>query len=295
MLVNDVVERAFNSWLYPGGIQRPAYDTLGAILDPTQLNITLSGRVTNVPRDSVIEIEYEQILVSAVTGAAVTAQERGFLETDPTQHAAGTVVHIDPTFSRKAVFDALVAVLKMLYPAGCYWRNEDTTTTFSLNSPLKQLPSGGRRLIAILAKRSGSILDYRPLRAGIDYENRPEFTPPRYRLRRGGVEGGVMLVIYAKDFGTPTAPTDDLGTLGVPESLQPHLPMAVAGQLLQGRELPRIQIEEIRRFLAAQGIQVGAALNIGQALLNTFMQRHVGGERERLSEQDPAGYEFVRS
>ena len=293
--MSEVVERCFNSWLYPGGIQRPAFDTLADIIDNSQLSLTLTGRVTNVPRDSVLEVEYEQMLVSDVATTTVTLQERGFLETDPDQHAAGTIVNIDPTFSKKAVFDALVAVLKMLYPAGVYWRNEDTATTWSFAAPLKALPTGGKRVVTILAKTNSVIEDYRPLRPGIDYENRPEFTPARYRLRRGGFEGGALLVIYAKDFGTPTSPTDDLSNLGVPESLQPHLPMGIAGQLLQGRELPRIQIEEIRRFMASQGIQIGAALNVGQALLNTFMARHVGGERDRLNEQDPSNFEFVRS
>jgi hypothetical protein len=294
MLVSEVIDRTFSSWLYPGGIQRPAFDTLASTIDNSQLTLTLSGRVTNVPRDSVLEIDYEQMLVSSVVTTAVILQERGYLETDPVLHLSGAMVGIDPTYTRKAVFDALVAVLKMLYPAGCYWRAEDSATTFSFNSPLKALPTGGRRVVTILAKTNSVIEDYRPLRAGIDYVNRPEFTPSRYRLRRGGFEGGAMLVIYAKDFGVPTAPTDDLDTLGVPASLQPHLPMGIAGQLLQGRELPRIQIEEIRRFMSSQGIQVGAALNVGQALLNTFMQRHVGGERTRLDEKDPSSFEFVR-
>jgi hypothetical protein len=295
MLVSEVIERAFNSWLYPGGIQRPAYDTLNTTIDNVQLDLVTNARLTNIPRDSVIQMGYEQMLVSSVATTAVTLQERGYLETEPTLHNAGEMIEIDPTFSRKAVFDALVAVLKMLYPAGCYWRNEDDTQTWSGQAPLKALPDGGRRVISVLARINSTIEDWRPLRAGIDYINRPEFTPARLRLLRGGYEGGALLIIYAKDFDVPTDPSDDLDTLGVPSSLQPHLPMGIAGQLLQGRELPRIQVEEIRRFMASQGIQVGAALNVGQALLNTFMGRHVGGERERLEEQDPSAFEFVRS
>jgi hypothetical protein len=295
VLARDVVDRTFGNWIYPGGIQRPAYDTLAVALDSSSDTLELSGRANNVPRDSALEVEWEQILVSAVVANTVTAQERGYLETDAAQHASGTIVQIDPTFTKKAVLNALAAIVGMLYPAGCYWRNVDTTTTFSQQNPLHDLPAGGKRLISVLAQKGTTGSGYRRLRAGIDYLEFQEFTPPKYELLRGGYEQGPMVVVYAKDFTIPSSPDDELDDLGIPATLQPHLPMGITGYLLQGRELPRIQIEEIRRFLSSQGIQVGASLNVGQALLNGFMARHVGAERDRLIDQDPAGFEFVRS
>lgn len=294
MLASDVIDRTLNNWIYPGGIQRPAYDTLVNLLGASDPTFVVSGRVNNIPRDSVLEIDYELILVNSVATNTITPQLRGYLESDAASHVAGSIVNIDPTFSRKAILDALAAVIGMLYPAGCYWRNLDQTQTVVASTPTHSLPANGKRLISILASKSNVIEEYQRLRPGIDYLNLSEFSPPKYTLLRGGYSGGGLVVVYAKDFNRPTAPTDDLTAFGLPETLQPHLPMGVAGYLLMGRELPRIQVEEIRRFLASQGIQIGAALNVGQGLLNFFMARHVGSERERLDEQDPIGFEYVR-
>jgi hypothetical protein len=100
-------------------------------------------------------------------------------------------------------------------------------------------------------------------------------------------------VVYKKDFGRPTGEADDLTALGISETLQPYLPLAVAGYALQSKELPRVQIEEIRRMLATTGIQVGQAMNIGEQMLNKFRQIYVGAERRRLREDDPTQLEWA--
>lgn len=294
MLASDVVERTLGNWIYPGGIQRPAYDTLAVALNASELTLELTGRLTNIPDDSILQIDYETMLVSAVAGTTLTLQERGYLESGEDNHAVNSIVEVDPTYSKTAVFNALTALIGTLYPAGVYWRNTDSPTVDSA-VPTKTLPAGGLRVISVLAQKSSASGEWQRLRAGIDYLEMREFDPTRYTVLRGGFAGGPLQVVYAKDFGVPTGVSDDLTALGVPESLQPHLPMGVAGMLLMGRELPRIQIEEIRRFLASQGIQIGASLNVGQGLLNYFMGRYVGAERDRLMDQDPSSFEFIRS
>lgn len=298
MLVSEVIDRAYNEWLYPSGINRPMYDKITAGIDASQLTIPLSGRAKNVPRDTVIEIESEQILIESVSGSTLTAAPsgRGWLETGAATHAINSLVWIDPTFTRKAIFNALVTVLGMLYPAGVYARMVDSTTTFSYSSFTKTLPTAGKKIIAITTDIGGAVEDWNPLRPGIDYEEQLEHTPPKYRLLRGGKEGGPMRVVYKADVSRPTTEADDLSSLArpVPEDLQPHLGVGIAGYLLQGREVPRVQIEEIRRRLAAEGIQVGAALNVGQSLLNAFRVVWLAQERDRLGEADSVGLTFSR-
>jgi hypothetical protein len=291
MLVSEVIERSYNTWLYPSGVNRPSYDKLTAGVDGSTLSIPLAGRVQNVPADSVLEIDSEQILVDSVSGTTVTAKERGWLETGAAAHSTGAIVWVDPEYTRKSIFNALITIMGLLYPAGVYARAVDTTQVFSYTAPTLSLPTGGRRVITILAKSTGSVVRWSPLRPETDYYERREFDPTEYELVRGGDNGAALRVVYAADFTLPTAETDDLSTLAfpMPATLQPHLPMAIAGHLLQGKEVPRVQIEEIRRQLASQGIQVGAALNVGQGLLNGFMARYAAAERDRLAEQDGAG------
>lgn len=298
MLVSDVMDRAFAEFLYPAGVNRPAYDVLAA---PGMTNVVLTpvnveGRVANIPRDTVLEIEDEQVLVKSVAGTVLTLQERGYLETDPVAHAAGVKVSVDPQYTRKAVFNAVQSIVGMLYPWGLFRIRTDVTQTFDTRA-VKALPAGGLDILSIIVRSSGALERYEPpLRKGVDYEILRMFSPPKYQLTRGGVTGNAMTVLYTADFTLPATTADDLtATCGVPATVQPYMPLAVAGYLLQGKELPRVHVEEIRRALAQTGVQVGAALNIGQALMQTFVRLYVQAERKRLSDQAPPGFEFVGS
>lgn len=298
MLVSEIIERTYNEFLYPGGASRPSYDKLTGAIDASTLTIPFSGRVQQVPDDTVYEIDAELILGETFnTSTNVgTARERGWLESGAATHALGATIWIDPTFPRKALFNSLVSIMGLLYPAGVYARKIDAASTFSYSQPTKDLPTGGKKLISIDVKSSGTVIRWNPLRPGIDYREMTQFSPPKYELFRGGAEGAVMQVVYKADFTPPTAESDNLSSLlnPVPDTLQPYLPMAVAGHLLQSRDIPRVQIEDIRRALASAGLQPGVAMNLGQGLMNTFMGRYVAAERDRLKETDAMGLEFVR-
>lgn len=299
MLVSEIIERTYNEFLYPGGASRPSYDKLTGAIDASTLTIPFSGRVNQVPDDTVYEIDAELILGDTFNASTFvgTARERGWLESGAATHASGATIWIDPTFPRKALFNSLVSIMGLLYPAGVYARKVDSATTFSYSAPTKALPAGGKKLISIDVRTStGSVERWNSLRPGIDYREMIQFSPPKYELFRGGAEGATMQIIYKADFTSPTAESDNLSSLAnpVPDTLQPYLPMAVAGHLLQSRDIPRVQIEDIRRALASAGLQPGVAMNLGQGLMNTFMGRYVAAERDRLKETDAMGLEFVR-
>lgn len=299
MLVSEVLERTYNDWLYPGGVSRPTFDKLSADINNVTLTIPLVGRNgLVVPADTILEIESEQILVDTVAGTTVTARERGFLETGAAAHTAATaLVYVDPVYKRKTLFDNLITIMGMLYPAQVYCRKIDATTlTYDWNQPVKDLPAGGKKLLSISVKSTGTQVLWNPLRPGIDYEELMDFDPPKFTLKRGGAQGAVMNIVYQADFTEPTAETDELNTQTnpLPPTLQRHLPLGIAGYSLQGHEPPRVQIEEIRRRLASEGIAVGSALNIGKAMLDAFMGRYVAAERDRLKEKDSVGLTFVR-
>src|SRR5438105_2917225 len=128
MLVSDVLDRTYDEYLYPAGIQRPAWDKLAAPgIDANTLTIPLSGRVPNVPAGAILEIGSEAILADSVAGATVTAFERGWLETDNVAHATGAKVFVNPTYLRKTLFDGLNGLIGQFYPWGLYVRSTDST------------------------------------------------------------------------------------------------------------------------------------------------------------------------
>jgi hypothetical protein len=299
MLVSEVIERTYNDWLYTGGVSRPSYDKLTADINASATSFSVTGRNGLViPPDTILEIGSEQILVDTVSGLNVTVRERGFLETTAAAHTAATEnVYVDPVYKRKTLFDTLITIIGLLYPAQVYCRKIDATSlTFNWNQPVLDLPAGGKKLLSISVKSTGTQVLWNPLRPGIDYEELMDFDPPKVALKRGGAQGAVMNIVYQADFTEPTAESDELSGLTnpIPITLQRHLPLAIAGYALQGREPSRVQIEEIRRRLASEGITPGTTLNIGKAMLDIFMGRYVAAERDRLKEKDSVGLTFVR-
>lgn len=293
MLVSEIIDATYLEWLYPSGIETPLYDVLATAIDADDTAIVLEGRAENVPRDSVLEIGAELLLTEEVSGSNVTVNERGYFGTTPATHAAGARVLIDPTYTRKAIFDSLAAVIGLLFPWGLYARGVETNLTYTTRNVL-ELPTGAEEILSILVRKSTNDELYNRLKMpGVNWTLYSEFDPPKFQLLRGGSYGAEMRVVYSKDFTKPTAESDDLDDLGVSSSLQPYLPMAITGHLLQGREIPRVQVEEIRRMLASQGVQVGAALNVGQSILQGFRRDYVMAERRRLSEKDDPGFEYV--
>ena len=295
-----MIERTYNEFLYPSGVNRPTFDKLASGMDDSQVTATITGRVTGgIPRDTVIEIDFELMLVDTVVGNTINLHPtlgRGHLETAAATHAASAPVYVDPKYSKQAIFNAIKTVIGTLYPRGVYARKVDRTQLFTTRGVI-DAPAGATKVLAITARDGLSSPVYlNQLRKGIDFIEFMEFTPPKIQLLRGGTENGEMHIVYKTEPTIPASVTDDLDTLSspIPSRLQNYLPMAAAAYLLQGKEPSRTQIEDIRRALASQGIQVGSALNVGNQLLGLFYNQYVAPEADRLREQDSVGIEFVR-
>ncbi len=296
MLVSELIDKVQNEWLYPSGVDRPTFDVLAADIASGDLTITLEGRVGRVPGDGLLEIEDELVLVEGTSGSVVTANERGFANTDPAAHTAGTRVTIDPKYPRKTIRSALDAVTALLYPWGVYRRVLDTALDYDPSDPVV-LPADTLDVLRVSVRAiSGREIWRRLKMEGRDWEFLDEFDPPLLHVYRGTYSGADLQLVLAKDFTRGLTSAQDLTTDGgIPGTMVEQLPMAVAGHILQSREIPRVQIDEVRRLLAQQGIQVGSALNVGQAMLNHFRTTAVLAERRRLNLKDEPHFTWVRS
>jgi hypothetical protein len=293
MLVSEIIERTYNEWLYPAGVDRPSYDVLTDSIDETATTIPVQGVLSRIPDDTIVEIDSELILIRGTTVASLNVQQRGYMETAPASHSAGALVLVDPKYPRQHVMNALRSIIGGLWSRGIYFR--DTVDTIGAIDRVIDLPSDTRRVISVIAQISSTPEDWsRLLKSRRDYAVFHEFTPPKLRILRKA-SGRPVKVVYAKEIQLPTSESDDLDTLGVPATLQPYLPMGIAGYLLMGKELPRIHVEEIRRLLAVQGAQVppGASVQIGNTLLQMFW-RFVAAEARKLREFESEDIELVR-
>lgn len=295
MLVSELIDRTLAEWLLAGGDERPSYDFLSEDIDASTLEIQLEGRVEHTPRDSFLEIGSELILTKSVSGSVVTGALRGASNSTATTHSAGDLVTIDPTFTRVEILNALRAIIGKLYPWGVYHRIvEEQTLT---RQEIMVAPDGAKKIHSITVTRPTSVEDYEVLRQrGTDWVEFTAFDPVKFRMGRRGSEGSSIYVVAHGDWELPTTEDVDLtaeGSLELPETLAEDLPMAVAGQVLKGREVPQATIDRIRELIAKDTAQrPGNILNVGETLIGTFRRDAVAAERRRLSALDPPAFEW---
>ena len=279
MLVSEAVDRTLNNWLYPAGVDRPEFDTLSGSLSDSATSFSVTNRLGNdaIPDSTILEIESELILVSSVSAATVTVNERGYLETAAAAHAAGTKVWVDPDFPRKSIFNAIVSVVEDLAGLGLYKISSDTFTLSQL--ALVATDSGTKDVISPVVYTLGT--ETYELHEGRDYDLLRAYDPPRFRFT-SGLEGQTVTAMVKSEFTAPTAESDDLTTVcGVPSALSRHIPMAAAAHLLMGHEPSRLQIETIRRQLGAEQVPVGSNISVARELQRRWEEQVV---RERMKQ-----------
>lgn len=288
MLVSELIERCKSEYLHAGNVQIPSWDVQEGALTIGGVTLTLEGRADNVPDDGVLEFydsSMELALVKDAVGNVVTLQERGFLETTAAAHVDGTRVVLDPPYPRQVIFNALKSVLSSLYAYGVYDR-EFHESTYNAITPIT-LPAVATEPLSVIWVSRGTGLGWNKLIRGAHWEPIHLSDGIRVQFYHGGSQGRTVQIPYKRAYQEPTALTDDLDNFGVSTTLQPHLPLGIAGQLLLGREVPKLHAEHIKRQLEGQNVPVGSLANIGRLLWQTFIQQHVQAERSRLSEITP--------
>lgn len=299
---NDVIDRTLNEWLYNAGANRPDFDILDVTVTASPATLVTRQRVDRIPPDSIVEIENELYLIQdsqrdtpSAGKTTLTVNESGYLESTAAGHTAGAKVTIDPDYPRQQLFNHLVSVIGQLYPMGLYRRT--LSDVFYNENGVTILPAGTKDILSAVSEYEAGATYMRELDEGKEYRVYRQYEPPRVQFIRGGHYGENVRFVCRQDFTLPVNFSVDLTTTcGVPETLAPYLPMAVAGYALMGKEVPRVVVEEIKRMLSALGAQipVGAVLNVGQALLGFFQTTYVAAERRRLTDLDPPRFRYVQ-
>jgi hypothetical protein len=289
VLVRDIIDRTYSELLQPGGTGREAYDVLMEDINASSDELMLEGRQTHIPNDTVVQINSERILVSDhdLSTHITTAKRRGYGESDASGHSEGDLVIIDPDFPRDVLFNHVKTTISQLYPLGLYRRRKDVSETFPVHpNNFLTLPTDARDVFSVSVEGNSGNQKYR-LRKGHDYDVWHEFDPIEVEIHSGGTVGRDLTIIYKADYDTDNLTEEtDLDNLGVPSTLQPYMPLAIAGFVLQGTEVPQIVRDEIKSLLASEGIQPGISLQYGQGLIQVFERVYVAREKTKLQEYD---------
>jgi hypothetical protein len=289
LTVREVLERTQTEIINSGGMNIPAWTYMSEVIADTVDKSFNTNTRTVIPDDSIIEWDDDSMEladVQSVTDAgAVTLYSRGYLETTAATHANGVKVIIDPPFPKIARFNALVSVIRMLPTLQLHATTTDTATTFISSAP-QTLPVAVTDVLPFIYALDGST--YVTLREGINYEVLHWFTPKKIQFYSGALEGAALVIPYTKDFTDPETIYDadtaspptygsvldvDLDDCGVPSSLQAFMPMAVASFLLEGKEVPTVQAEYVRRQYETQNTPVGSRTSVAKSLWRRFIEQ----------------------
>jgi hypothetical protein len=299
VLALEVIQRAQSETLRSGGVAIPTWDKLAADLDLTTKTFALSGRTgVTVPPDSILEFDDDsgELALNEVTsGTSVQVYERGYMESSPATHTAGTRVIVNNPYNKVVLLNHLKAVVAQLYGFGLYRPRSSTALTYNAITPI-ELPADARDTYAHMwVNRSGSgTLGYLKLRKGSEFDVLYDFSPIKVQFFGGGQQGFPLVIPYKADYGAVTSLSSDLDALGIPSSLQPQLAYAVASMALMGKEAPNVEAESIRRAQANANVPVGSRLSVGNALWQRFLNA-IALERSRLLESNPPTITYDRS
>lgn len=251
----------------------------------------LSGRT--------IEIDDEVMYVwSANSLAKALTVERGWQQTNPLPHTAGTIIKIEPRFTRNQILDALRDEIEG-WPAQLYAVVTWTGTPPSLNStliPLTEIDGyTGLRLLDVQIDRAdysdyGLVLSTplrRPTLAGARLEQTIGSSgyPDGYGLRFDNHQWrstATVSVVLGVHFQTDLlGPSVDVGTLGLTRSMCDIAAIGAAVRLLFPVEADRTDATALTRARVATDVPPNAASQTAQAML-AWRDRRISEECLRL-------------
>lgn len=304
LLVSQVLEMSRSQHLQPGGANQETWDVQDGTLTSASASITTESLSDPLPEGAVIEWDdntMEAALIKSSVGAVSQFQTRGYLDTVPAAHVDGTKIVVDSVYLKKVLYDALQATIAQLNGAQLYQIVPATGLTYQTSS-LVTLPTGSLGVAGDIYVANGST--YNVLTPNSNFRVLTGFTPPKIQFLGGGIVGAALTINVKKDYVLPqnvtlgggeTVLDIDLGDdCGIPASLQMHLPLGVAAQVLWGRDIPQVDAEHIRRTQANAGVPVGARVNLGRTLWTQFMSSAVRAERDRLLTLSPPTISFER-
>ena len=320
--VGGLVYRVFREYLEPMDYLN-WYTVVadGAGFNASATTITFNGDLLSQEEEDAMDagaiIECEQELMRCTALDTVNNQVtvvRGVLGTEPTGHTEGKIIKISPTFTWKAVFDAIVDQIENLYPTLFAVDTQSFTsgTGYStigtydapgthnyLVAPLKALSQytdwsagsdqtglkyQGVAVEMIDLPNPFTYTDSGGTERTITYTSGPDVV---HALQFVGIAAGhTVYVTFKKKFIAPTAETDTLATIGLESEYEPIIMAGVAAHMVAGKDINLVDATYITNQLEAASYPVGSSNTIRNSLLQ-YQQLLIQQARTNLRSKYP--------
>ncbi|NBW35713.1 MAG: hypothetical protein EBR30_11985 [Cytophagia bacterium] len=245
-----------------GSVGRDKINTLNDNYNSSVTTIGVTYTIGNeISPGTVIEIDYEQLMVVSVASTSVGVI-RGWNGTTAASHTVNTVVYIEPRFPRQAILDEVCNELRAL-PQTIYTTGT-AVLTFVSNTNRVDLTGATGTIYRILHAD----------RANFDGQSYPGYKPTLQIIRNAdttafpsgyavAIEGGLsygetatVRIVYAKSLSTSTltSSTDLQSTVGLPITAEDILQFGAASRLLYDKESLRLDFTRQGQSRAAEEI-----------------------------------------
>ena len=319
--IGNLVDRVFREYLEPmDSVESYSYLTGGISDSDTTIgyanDMFSSEEEDALDAGAVIEVGQELMFSTSLnTVANEITVTRGARGTSATLHNPGDIIKITPSFTRKAVFDAVSDQIKNLYPTlfavetieltastgykllGTYGTDGDTYNYFV--APLKAISQytdwqSGSDQTGL--KYNGVAIEM------IDLPNPFTWTDDtqteRTKTYTSGPDvvhavqfvnisaGHTVFVTFKKKFIAPTNEDTTLSSIGLESEYEPIVMAGVAAQMLVGKDIKNVDARYITEQMAAQNYPVGSSNSISSSLLR-YQQLLIQQARSNLRSKYP--------
>ncbi len=314
--IGDLVNRVYREYLEaPDDLESYSYLTGGINSTATTLayddNLFSSEEEDALGAGTVIEINKELMYTTALNTVnneiTVTRGARG---TTKVAHSAGDIIKVSPTFTRQAVYDAIVDQIENLYPT--LFAVE--TQTITAKSGINILDGATDNYLVTPIKAISQYTDYD---AGqdetgsqfrgvsvqlVDLPNPFTYTNDSgssvtltytggpsvvHALQNFGISSGkTMYISFKKKFVEPADETTTLAAVGLENEYEPIIMAGVAAQMVAGKDIGTLDAKYLTDQLAVQNAPVGSSNQIRNSLLQ-YQQLLIQQARKDLRARFP--------
>ena len=269
---------------------------LTAPLNATDLTFVVADGT--VLTRGIVEIDEELIWVDSfnrtTNTATVPPYGRGFRDTTPVPHTAGTRVTVTPSFPRAMIRKDINEAIDAIYPSlfGVYY----TTFPFIASRTTYQLPSEAIDALAVSWQTIGPSLEWLPVRHyRIDRTANPIAwaTGKTISISDGIIPGRTVQVVYTKKPTQLEYDTDDFTTTGLPDSAREVVILGAAYRSAAYVDMGRVPASSAEAGSMDQSNPVGSATNMSRYFYQMYQQR-LQVEMARQAEQYPPRTHYSR-
>ena len=314
--IGDLVDRTFREYLEPMD-DIVSYTTLTGAVDSSATSIAYNGDLLSVEEEdaldagAIIEIGQELMICTDLNAVANTITvTRGARGTTAVAHSANALIKVAPSFTRKAVYDAVVDQIENLYPTLFAVETKTITAKTGINvlngatdnylvTPIKAISQytsfdvgqdetgsqfRGVTVELVDLPNPFTYTNDAGSSVTVTYTNGPSVV---HAIQNFGISAGKpMYVTFKKKFVEPTDETSTLASVGLENEYEAIVMAGVAAQMVAGKDIGTLDAKYLTDQIAVQNAPIGSSNQIRNSLLQ-YQQLLIQQARKDLRARYP--------